>query len=159
MGMRGSQMRKLIRSFRSGLVLDIQRLPTEFLPQTVPPVASSSVQNGPPHKSTSSEHSVGYCSLPALPHALTPATSNNSFTLSRQPSSQQQGNSAVAPTTRHLSLTTSSEQIAVNQDGGKQLCSSLSSSLLWSNNKLSFPNTPTYSVRSLNALSPKQTSV
>ena len=153
-------MRKLIRSCRSGLVLDIQRLPTEFLPQTVPPVTPSSVQKGPPQKSTSSEHSVGYCSLPTLPHTLTPTTSNNSFTVSRQANSQQ-SNSAIAATgnVRHLSLTTSNEQIAVNQDSGKQLCSSLSSSLLWSNNKLSFPNTPTYSVRSLNALSPKQTSV
>ena len=154
-------MRKLIRSCRSGLVLDIQRLPTEFLPQTVPPVATSSAQNGPPHKSTSSEHSVGYCSLPTLPHALTPATSNNSFTVSRQGNSQQ-SNTATATTgsnVRHLSLTTSNEHIAVvNQDNGKQLCSSLSSSLLWSN-RHSFPATPTYSVRSLNALGPKQTSV
>lgn len=152
-------MRKLVRSCRSGLVLDIQRPPTEFLPQSIPPLTPSSVQNQPPQKSIGSEHSAGYCSLPTLAHALTPTTSNSSFTAARQTIPHQTNSSiTTSSNVRHHSLVMSSEQIPVNQDNGKPVCSSLSNGILWSN-KLSFTTAPTYSVKSLNVLSPKQTSV
>lgn len=52
-GLRSSQLRKLLKSCRNGLILDVERLPTDHLPLSLPP------QHG------RSEPSAGYHSLPA----------------------------------------------------------------------------------------------